>query len=62
MLRSGTRVTRLTKKVGQTPPTGKVLAVHGDSIEIEWDDGHISIISKEAVTPVTEANRPHKEN
>ncbi len=60
MLRSGTRVARLTKKVGQVAPTGKVLAVHGDSIEIEWDDGHRSVISRDAVTPLTEANKPHK--
>lgn len=60
MLRSGTRVTRLTKKVGQVPPTGKILSIHGDSVEVEWEDGHKSIISREAVTPLTEANRPHK--
>jgi hypothetical protein len=61
MLRSGTRVTRLTKKVGQAAPTGKIISIHGDSIEVEWDDGHKSVISKEAVTPLTEANRPHKD-
>ena len=60
MLRSGTRVTRLTKKVGQVAPTGKVVSIHGDSVEIKWEDGHTSIISKEAVTPLTDANRPHK--
>ncbi|MDJ0959769.1 MAG: hypothetical protein QNJ88_03860 [Acidimicrobiia bacterium] len=60
MLRSGTRVTRLTKKVGQVPPTGRILSIHGDSVEVEWEDGHKSIISREAVTPLTEANRPHK--
>ena len=60
MLRSGTRVTRLTKKVGQVPPTGKILSIHGDSVEVEWEDGHKSIISREAVTPLTDANRPHK--
>jgi hypothetical protein len=60
MLRTGTRVARLTKKVGQVPPTGKILALHGDSVEVEWEDGHKSIISRQAVTPLTDANRPHK--
>jgi len=60
MIRRGTKVVRLTKKVGQASPTGKVIAIHGDSVEIEWDDGHLSVISKDAVTPLTEANRPHK--
>ncbi|HSJ70093.1 MAG TPA: hypothetical protein VLA29_00415 [Acidimicrobiia bacterium] len=50
---------RLTKKVGQVAPTGKVTAIHDDySVEIEWDDGHTSITSKDAVTPLTAANRP----
>ena len=59
MIRKGTRVERITKKVGQYPETGKVTAIHDEySIEIEWDDGHTSIVSKSAVTPLTEANRP----
>jgi preprotein translocase subunit YajC len=60
MIRRGTRVVRRTKKVGQVAPTGKVIAVHDYSVEIEWDDGHKSIVSKEAVTLLTEANRPQK--
>lgn len=61
MIRKGTRVERLTKKVGQSPETGKVIAIHDEySVEIKWSDGHTSIVSKSAVTPLTEANRPHK--
>lgn len=60
MLRRGTRVVRRTKKVGQFAHTGKVVEIHDYSVEIEWDDGHRSTISKEAVTPLTAANRPHK--
>jgi preprotein translocase subunit YajC len=60
MLRRGTKVVRRTKKVGQVAATGKVIATHDYSVEIEWDDGHKSIISKEAVTLLTEANRPQK--
>lgn len=62
MIRRGTRVVRRTKKVGQVAPIGKVIAISGDSVEIEWDDGHTSIISKDAVTLLTEANRPQKGN
>ena len=62
MIRKGTRIERLTKKVGQFAETGKVTAMHDEfSIEVEWDDGHRSIVSKSGVTPVTEANRPHKD-
>ncbi len=61
MIRKGTRVERLTKKVGQYPETGKVVAIHDEfSVEIEWDDGHESIVSKDAIVPLTEANRPDK--
>ncbi len=60
MLRRGTKVVRRTKKVGQVAATGKVIAIRDYSVEIEWDDGHKSIISKEAVTLLTEANRPQK--
>ena len=62
MLRKGMRVERMTKKVGQVPQTGKVIELlDGHAAEIEWDDGHTSIISREAVTPLTEANRPDKD-
>jgi hypothetical protein len=37
MLRPGTRVTRLTRRVGQRAPEGKILSVRGDSYEIRWD-------------------------
>ena len=61
MIRKVTHVERLTKKAGQHAETGRVTAIHDEySVEIEWDDGHTSIVSKSAVTPVTDANRPHK--
>jgi hypothetical protein len=62
MIRKGTRVERLKKRVGQHPETGSVAAIHDDySVKIEWDDGHTSIVSNSAVTPITETNRPNKE-
>ncbi len=59
MLRKGTRVERLTKKVGQTPETGKIVDMVDDHrVEVEWDTGHVSIISKDGITPITDANKP----
>jgi hypothetical protein len=43
MMRPGTRVRRITKKVGQAAPEGKIVAITGHAYEIEWDDGHTSI-------------------
>jgi hypothetical protein len=63
MLRKGTRVERITKKVGQVPATGTVVGPKdGHAVEVEWDDGHTSITSADSVTPITEANRPHKDD
>jgi hypothetical protein len=48
----GDQVTKLTKKVGQSMPTGRVVAFKGDSVEVKWDDGHTSLISRVGVIPV----------
>lgn len=48
----GDKVAKLTKKVGQTAPTGRVIAIKGDSLEVKWDDGHWSLISRIGVVPV----------
>jgi hypothetical protein len=52
MLKKGTRVTRMTQRVGQHPPEGKIIDVTRDSYEIRWDDGHTSIITPEGIVPV----------
>ncbi len=52
MLKTGMKVHRLTKKVGQASPVGTVTAIHGDSVEVKWDDGHTSIVSRISVVPV----------
>jgi hypothetical protein len=57
MLRRGTRVTRLTQRVGQKAPTGKIIDVRGNSYEIEWDDGHRSITSKMGIIPVKKGSK-----
>ena len=61
MIRKGSHVERLTKKVGQAATTGTVTAIHDEySVEVRWDDGHTSVISKNGIVLLTEANRPHK--
>jgi hypothetical protein len=63
MIRKGTRIIRLTKKVGQFAETGKVTAIHDErSVEVKWDDGHESIVSRDGITLLTETNRPHKDD
>lgn len=52
MLRRGTRVTQMTRRVGQRAPTGRIVDVRKDSYEIEWDDGHTSIITPEGIVPL----------
>ncbi len=52
MLRPGTRVKRLTKKVGQTAPEGKIVGKSGHAYEVLWDDGHTSITDPVGVVPV----------
>ena len=52
MLRIGMHVRELTKKVGQTGRTGKVVRVHGDDVEVEWDDGHTSSLSGAFLQPI----------
>jgi len=51
MLKSGMKVKKMTKKVGQASAEGTVTSVHGDSVEVKWEDGHTSIVSRESVVP-----------
>jgi len=52
VLRSGIHVRELTKKVGQTGRTGKVIRVSGDTVEVLWDDGHVSSLSGAVLQPI----------
>jgi len=47
----GQRVKTLTKTVGREPRRGVVLDVHGSTVEVRWDDGHVSILSGGALVP-----------
>jgi hypothetical protein len=51
-LRKGMRVRELTKKVGQVPRTGTVRGVRGSTVEVQWDDGHVSSLSHGFLFPV----------
>ena len=51
-LHKGMRVRELTKKVGQVARTGTVLGVRGQTVEIRWDDGHVSSLSHGFVFPI----------
>jgi len=53
-LRKGMRVRELTKKVGQVPRTGRVKGLHGHSVEVEWDDGHLSSVSGAYLFPIAQ--------
>ncbi len=50
-LRKGQRVRTLTKTVGRQPRRGVVQRVEGDTVEVKWDDGHVSILSGGAIIP-----------
>ena len=56
MLKPGMRVEELTKKVGQVPRYGKVVAVHGESVEVRWDDDHTSIVSRQSLHAIKKAD------
>jgi hypothetical protein len=49
-------VRELTKKVGQTARTGKVIKVHGDNVEVLWDDGHVSSLSGAVLQPIQKSD------
>jgi hypothetical protein len=59
-MRQGQRVETLTKTVGQTPRRGIVIDLRDEEfVEVEWEDGHTSVISRSALTE-TESKRPKK--
>lgn len=55
-MRKGQKVETLTKTVGQAPRTGVVIDLREeDLVEVEWEDGHISIVSRSALIPTSES-------
>lgn len=54
MLKKGQRVEELTKKIRQRPRTGVVIDLRGDSVEVRWDDGHVSSLTGVLLRPVAQ--------
>jgi hypothetical protein len=55
-MRKGQKVETLTKTVGQTRRTGVVVDLRAeDLVEVEWEDGRVSIVTRSALIPTTES-------
>lgn len=55
-MRKGQKVETLTKKVGQTPRVGIVVDLRDDDfVEVKWEDGHTSIISRSGLIEVSQS-------
>ena len=50
-LHKGQRVKTLTKSVGRRTRRGVVTRVDGSTIEVRWEDGHVSLLSGGALVP-----------
>lgn len=50
-IRKGMRVRELSKRVGQPPRRGRVIAARGGNIEVRWDDGHRSSVAGSYLFP-----------
>lgn len=50
-IRKGSHVKTLTKTVGRQPRRGAVERIGGDTVEVRWNDGHVSILSGHALVP-----------
>jgi len=55
-LHKGQRVKTLTKTVGRAPRRGVVQRVDGKTVEVQWDDGHVSVLSGGTLIP----DQPHQ--
>jgi hypothetical protein len=60
MLREGQLVVTLTAKIGQAPRTGRIRRVHDGFVDVEWEDGHTSTITRESVQPAHKEAQPEK--
>lgn len=62
-MRKGQRVETLTKTVGQTPRSGIVVDIRDEEfVEVEWDDGHISVITRSALMSAPSKTRREDES
>jgi hypothetical protein len=58
MLKKGERVEELTKKTGQRPRVGQIVEIRNDSVEVRWDDGHVSSVIGALLRPVAKPEKP----
>ena len=56
MIKQGQRVTEMTRKDGQVGRVGTVKALHDMTVEVKWEDGHTSVISRVALRPAGKQN------
>lgn len=57
-MRKGQRVETITKTVGQTPRTGVVVDIRDEEfVEVEWEDGHTSVITRSALSSASSTSR-----
>ena len=57
MVRKGDLVTTLTARIGQPTRTGRVREVHDGFVDVEWEDGHVSTLTRESVVKVEHVHR-----
>lgn len=50
-LRKGMRVKTLSSTVGREPRHGVIKQIHGDTVEVQWNDGHNSVLSGATLVP-----------
>lgn len=61
-MRKGQKVETLTMKVGQTPRTGVIVDLRDeDLVEVEWEDGHISIVTRSVITETSTSGRSDRQ-
>jgi preprotein translocase subunit YajC len=58
MLRKGQTVTTLTAKIGAPTRMGRIVDVHDEFVDVEWEDGHVSTLTRESVVPVHHQREP----
>ena len=57
MLKKGQRVEELTKKTGQRLRVGVVIDLREDSVEVRWDDGHVSSLTGALLRSLTQEQK-----
>jgi hypothetical protein len=57
-LRKGMHVRELSKRVGQISRRGQILAVRGSTVDVRWDDGHVSSLTGAYLEPIRTERTP----